>query len=126
VLPDTGTPFQLVHHDDVATAICAAVIGQGTPGTYNLAAEAPITVGDVADALGWRSVRIPRPALGALAELLSRAPLVPAQARWINAIRKPVLMDTTKARRELRWSPVHDARQTLLETVAGARAAGVI
>jgi UDP-glucose 4-epimerase len=126
VLPDTGTPFQLVHHDDVATAICAAVMGDGTPGTYNLAAEVPITVRDVAEALGWRSVRIPRAALGALAELLSRAPLVPAQARWINAIRKPVLMDTAKARRELRWSPAHDAHQTLLETVAGARAAGVI
>jgi UDP-glucose 4-epimerase len=126
VLPDTGTPFQLVHHDDVATAIGAAVVGQGTPGTYNLAAESPITVGDVAEALGWRSIRIPRPALGALAELLSRAPLVPAQARWINAIRKPVLMDTAKARRELGWRPVHDARATLRETVAGARAAGVI
>jgi nucleoside-diphosphate-sugar epimerase len=126
VLPDTGTPFQLVHHDDVAAAISAAVTGEGTPGTYNLAAEAPITVRDVAGALGWRSVRIPRPALGALAELLSRAPLVPAQARWINVIRKPVLMDTAKARRELRWRPAHDARQTLRETVTGARAAGVI
>ena len=38
VLPDIGTPFQLVHHDDVATAIRAAVVGQGRPGTYNLAA----------------------------------------------------------------------------------------
>jgi UDP-glucose 4-epimerase len=125
VLPNTGTLFQLVHHDDVATAIRAAVVGHGTPGTYNLAADPPITAGDVAEALGWRSVRIPRPALGA-ARVLSRAPLLPAQARWINAMRKPVLMDTAKARRELRWRPAHDARQTLLETVAGARAAGVI
>jgi UDP-glucose 4-epimerase len=125
VLPNTGTPFQLVHHDDVAIAIRAAVVGHGTPGTYNLAADPPITAGDVAEALGWRSVRIPRPALGA-ARVLSRAPLAPAQARWINAIRKPVLMDTARARRELRWRPAHDGRQTLLETVAGARAAGVI
>jgi nucleoside-diphosphate-sugar epimerase len=126
VLPDAGTPFQLVHHDDVATAIRAAVVGRGVPGTYNLAAEPPIMVRDVAAALGWRAIQIPRPALGALAELVSRAPLVPAQARWINAIRKPVLMDTAKARRELRWKPAHDARDTLSETVAGARAAGVI
>jgi nucleoside-diphosphate-sugar epimerase len=126
VLPDTGTPFQLVHHDDVATAIRAAVVGRGAPGTYNLAAEPPITVADVAAALGWRSIRVPRPALGALAALVSRAPLLPAQARWINAILKPVLMDTSKARRELRWRPAHDTRDTLRETVAGARAAGVI
>jgi nucleoside-diphosphate-sugar epimerase len=126
VLPDTGTPFQLVHHDDVASAIRAAAVGHGSPGTYNLAAEAPITAGDVAKALGWRSVRIPQSALAALSGVLSRAPLVPAQARWINALRKPVLMDTAKARRELRWRPTRDARQTLDETVAGARAAGVI
>ena len=126
VLPDTATPFQLVHHDDVATAIRAAVIGQGTPGTYNLAGHPAITVGDVAGALGWRAVPVPRAALDALAEVVARAPFVPAQARWINVIRKPVLMDTAKARRELRWRPKHDARATLRETVDGARAAGVV
>ena len=41
-------------------------------------------------------------------------------------MRKPVLMDTGKARRELRWRPRHDARATLRETVDGARAAGVV
>jgi nucleoside-diphosphate-sugar epimerase len=30
-------------------------------------------------------------------------------------------MDTTKARRELRWRPKHDALQTLHETVTAAR-----
>ena len=32
VLPDPGVPFQLVHHDDVAAALCAAVLGHGEPG----------------------------------------------------------------------------------------------
>ncbi|HEY8002467.1 MAG TPA: NAD-dependent epimerase/dehydratase family protein, partial [Solirubrobacterales bacterium] len=36
VLPDTGVPFQLVHTDDVAAAIAAAVAGEGSPGIYNL------------------------------------------------------------------------------------------
>jgi nucleoside-diphosphate-sugar epimerase len=40
VLPDPGTPFQLVHHDDVASAVVAAVLGRGAPGPYNLAATA--------------------------------------------------------------------------------------
>ena len=126
VLPDTGTPFQLVHHDDVATAIRAAVSARARRAPTTSPGDPAITVGDVAAALGWRAVPVPRAALGALAEVVSRAPLVPAQARWINAIRKPVLMDTGKARRELRWRPAHDARATLRETVAGARAAGVI
>src|SRR5271165_6891728 len=37
VLPDPGVPFQLIHHDDVASAMRAAVIGRGEPGVYNLA-----------------------------------------------------------------------------------------
>ena len=32
VLPDPGVPFQLVHHDDVAGAMRAGVLGRGTPG----------------------------------------------------------------------------------------------
>ena len=42
-------------------------------------------------------------------------------ASWIEAIRTPVLMDTARARRELRWRPKHDARETLRQTVAAHR-----
>jgi nucleoside-diphosphate-sugar epimerase len=126
VLPDPGISFQLVHHDDVASAVRAAVTGSGAPGTYNLAATGSITVGDVAAALGWRSVPVPGLALDAFARVVAHLPLVPEQARWITAVRKPVLMDTAKARRALRWRPRRGARETLAETVAGARAAGVI
>ncbi len=35
-------------------------------------------------------------------------------------------MDTAKARRELGWTPLLDAGETLLETVDGARAEGVL
>jgi UDP-glucose 4-epimerase len=126
VLPDSGLPFQLVHHDDVANAVRAAVLGRGAPGTYNLASNDSITAGDVARALGWRAVPIPRAALGALGEVVSRTPLMPAEMGWIDALRKPVLMDTAKARRELRWRARHDAQETLAETVEAARAAGVV
>ena len=39
VLPDPGAPLQLVHHDDVARALAAAIAGRGEPGAYNLAGE---------------------------------------------------------------------------------------
>jgi nucleoside-diphosphate-sugar epimerase len=126
VLPDAGVPFQLVHHDDVATAIRAAVIGLGEPGTYNLASEEAVTVRDVARELGWHALPVPRAAIDAAAELVARVPRVPAEAMWINVLRKPVLMDTAKARRELRWRPRHGAQETLSETVAAARAAGIV
>jgi len=121
VLPDPGVSFQLVHHDDVASAMRAAVLGRGTPGVYNLAAPGTITMSDLADALGWYSVPVPDIAVGAAAELVARLPFVPAEAQWIESVRTPVLMDTAKARRELRWRPRHDAQQTLRAMVDAAR-----
>ena len=64
MLPDAGIPVQLVHHDDVAAALAAAIAGKGTPGAYNLAGEGQIGVADIARAIGWRSVRVPGPAVG--------------------------------------------------------------
>jgi nucleoside-diphosphate-sugar epimerase len=126
VLPDNGVPFQLVHEDDVATALRAAILGRGEPGVYNLAGPGELTVSDLADALGWYSVPIPELAVDAAGELVSRLPFVPAEAQWINAFREPVLMDTNRARKELRWRPRHDAKTTLRDTVASARAEGLI
>jgi UDP-glucose 4-epimerase len=121
VLPDPGVPFQLVHHDDVATALRGAVLGRGTPGVYNLAGPGELTMSDLADALGWYTVPLPEIALDATAELVARLPFVPSEAQWIETLRTPVLMDTTKARRELRWRPRHDARETLRSMVDAAR-----
>jgi UDP-glucose 4-epimerase len=126
VLPDPGVPFQLVHHDDVATAMRAAVLGRGTPGVYNLAGSGTLTMSDLASALGWYSVPVPELAVDAAAELVARLPFVPAEAQWIESVRSPVLMDTTKARRELRWRPRHDARETLQEMIDAARSEQLI
>ncbi|HEV3071771.1 MAG TPA: NAD-dependent epimerase/dehydratase family protein [Solirubrobacteraceae bacterium] len=121
VLPDPGVPFQLVHHDDVASAMRAAVLGRGTPGIYNLAGEGQLTVSQLASELGWYSIPVPELAVGALAETVGRLGFLPAQAQWIAAFREPVIMDTAKARRELRWQPRYDALQTLRETIMNAR-----
>ncbi|MFL5845831.1 MAG: NAD-dependent epimerase/dehydratase family protein [Solirubrobacteraceae bacterium] len=122
VLPDPGIPFQLVHHDDVANALRAAVLGRGEPGVYNLAAEDTISFSDLARALGWYSVPIPELMVDATAEIVARLPFLPAEARWVEAGRKPVLLDCAKARKELRWRTQHTSAQTLTATVGAARA----
>ena len=126
VLPDPGVPFQLVHHDDVATAMRAAVLGRGEPGVYNLAAEGTLTMSNLADALGWYSVPLPEIALGATAELVARLPFLPAEAQWIESFRTPVLMDTGKARSQLRWRPSHNSRETLQAMVDAAKSEQLI
>jgi|SRR5271166_3310061 len=121
VLPDPGVPFQLVHHDDVASAMRAAVLGRGAPGIYNLAGPGQLTIKLLAEELGWYSIPVPELAVDAVAEMIGRLGFLPAQAQWIAAFREAVIMDTRKARRELRWRPRHDALQTLRETITASR-----
>jgi UDP-glucose 4-epimerase len=119
VLPDPGVPFQLVHHDDVATALRAGVLGRGAPGAYNLAGPGTVTMSDVARAMGYVSVRVPGFAVDMTAEVIARLPVVPDEVTWIEAVRRPTLMDTTRARRDLKWRPRWDAASTLRATVSG-------
>ena len=125
VLPDPGTRFQLVHHDDVASALVAAVRGAGEPGIYNLAGPGDLGARDLGRALGWPTVPVPR-ATVSIAAAGAGLPLVPAQAQWLNAFRVPVLMSYAKARTQLRWRPRHDAAETLAATVAAARERGLV
>jgi UDP-glucose 4-epimerase len=126
VLPDPGTPFQLVHTDDVALALAAAVRGEGTPGIYNLAGAGTISVADLAHALGWHSVPVPRAGIALGAGVIDLLPLMPPQASWLNALRVPVVMDTARAREELGWEPRHDTKAVLADMARSAREAGLI
>lgn len=127
LLTEPGIRIQLVHHDDCADALVAAVEGRGAPGVYNLAADGAITMTDIAHELGWHAVPLPGVGVSAIAgtvKLLGR--LLPQELAWVNVARASVTMDTSKARRELGWSPRHDAEQTMRETIAGARASGIV
>jgi UDP-glucose 4-epimerase len=126
ILPDPGTPLQLVHHDDVAQAMAAAICGDGPPGVYNLAGEGEVQVRDIARALGWRWLPLPRPAVSIGTTAARRLSFASPKLEWAIAADTPVLMDTAKARRDLKWKPRYDAEETLEETVAGARAKGLL
>ncbi len=126
VLPEIGAPIQLVHHDDVARALAAAIAGKGEPGAYNLAGGGEIGIGDIARALGWRTVPVPGPAVGLGAALAGRLAFLSPQLEWATALRVPVLMDSAKARRQLGWEPVFDAWETLIQTAVSAREAGLL
>ena len=109
----------------MASALVAATRGAGPPGIYNLAGPGELTARDLARALGWHSVPIPRAAVS-LAAAATALPLVPAQAQWLNAFHTPVLMSPHRARKELGWRPRHDAAETLAATVAAARDRGLM
>jgi nucleoside-diphosphate-sugar epimerase len=126
VIVDPGVPMQLVHQDDVASALKSAVLGRGEPGVYNLAGEGELTMSKIADELGWYSVPLPGVAVDVAAELVARIPFAPPEARWIDALRIPVMMSTAKARKQLRWRPRYNALETLRETILAARDRGLL
>jgi hypothetical protein len=97
---------------DLPRLLVAAAKGRGAPGAYNLAGDGTITLSDLARATGRLAFPVPRILL-APAAIGANLPYVPTLAQWVNAGRTPVIMDTTKARRELRWEPRYDTRETL-------------
>ena len=97
--------------------------GLGEPGPYNLAGSGLLTMRNVADALGWYSVPVPKPLVDATAEIATRLPLMPEQVAWIHSVKKPVLMKTDRAKKQLRWRPKHTAKATLKEMADAQRAA---
>lgn len=112
-IPDPGNPLQLVHHDDVATAIALAATSSAPPGAYNIAGDGVISVSDVAKALGGRPVKVPAAAATATSAVVARLPFVPSAAEWLHIARTSVVMDTTKAKTRLGWTPKHTSAQTL-------------
>lgn len=112
--PDPGTPLQLVHHDDVASAIVLAVTtASAPPGAYNIAGDGVLSMSDVAEALGARPVRVPRLAAVATSEVMAHLPFVPSVLEWLHAGRTSVVMDTGKAREQLEWTPRYSGAEAL-------------
>ena len=115
LVPDL--PLQLIHEDDVASALHLCVLGAGPPGAYNIAADDVVTGGDVARELGLRPIRLPGGVAAAAARGLSKLPFLPSGAQWVEAMSHPAIMDTTKAKTQLGWSPRHTAIDALRATI---------
>lgn len=121
VLPVDGRlRLQFVHADDVATAIRLA-IEQRAGGAFNLAADGVLRVEDLAAALGARHVPVPLSALRRIVDLSWRAHLQQVDVGWLDLAYGVPLLDSTRARVELGWSPQLTGQQVLVETIEGMR-----
>jgi nucleoside-diphosphate-sugar epimerase len=123
VLPVDGRlRLQFVHADDVATAIRLA-IEQRRGGPFNLAADGILRVEDLAAALGARHLPVPLSLLRRAADWTWRAHLQQVDVGWLDMGYSVPLLDSTRARVELGWSPRADAHHVFAEMLSGMREA---
>ena len=112
--------FQAVHSSDVGEAYRLAATGDAR-GPFNIASEPVLDPRTLADALGARPVPFHAGALRALADVSWRLHLQPTEPGWLDMARAVPVMDTTRARRELGWTPTRGADEALLELIEGIR-----
>ncbi|MDN4174381.1 NAD-dependent epimerase/dehydratase family protein [Nocardioides sp. SOB77] len=116
-VPVPDLPLQLVHEGDVGRALLQCVVAAGPPGAYNIAADDVLTAADVVRILGGVPVPLPAAPAHAAARLAAALPGLPQPAQWVEALAHPALMDTTRAKAELHWSPQVSAADALRETL---------
>lgn len=111
--------FQAVHADDVAEAYRLVTAERDVRGAFNIAADPVLDADALGRALGARPVPVDARFLRAAADLTWRARLQPADAGWIDMARGVPVMDTTRARVELNWTPTKSSSDALLELLKG-------
>ncbi|HEY4626994.1 MAG TPA: NAD-dependent epimerase/dehydratase family protein [Blastococcus sp.] len=112
-------PMQFIHEEDVGRAILQCIVAAGPPGAYNIAGDGVLTAADVAREFGALPIPLPAAPAQAAARVVSRLPFLPPVAEWVEAVSRPVIMDTTKAHEKLGWRPRYSGLEALRDTLRG-------
>jgi UDP-glucose 4-epimerase len=112
---------QAVHTDDVAQAYRLAALEPHARGAYNVAADPVIDPDSLSELLDAGKVRTPGAALRALAAASFKLRVQPTPPGWVDMGLGVPLMDTTRAREHLGWTPTRTATDALMELLEGLR-----
>jgi nucleoside-diphosphate-sugar epimerase len=117
-LPVPALPVQFIHEDDVGQAFVLCSVGAGPAGAYNITGDGVVTTVDVARELGFFPLPLPAGPVHAAARAVSAALPLPPVAQWIEALSHPSIVDASKAKRELGWTPRYSSLEALRATFA--------
>ncbi len=113
-LSDHDPLMQFTWIDDVVAAFRLTLLDPGAHGAFNVGAPDPVRASEVAELIGVRRVRLPRRVLrsvaGAGAALRLPGAMDPG---WIEMARYPIVVDASRAQRELGWKPSCDCTEVL-------------
>ena len=112
--------FQAVHSLDVGDAYRLAAVGD-VRGAFNVTADPVLDGPTLGRILKARPVRIGQRALRTAAALTWRLRLQPTPPGWIDLAYETPLLDSSRARTELGWSPRYGADAALLDLLSGFR-----
>src|SRR5215217_5181135 len=111
---------QVVHSYDVGDAFRLALV-KDVRGAFNGAAEPVLDAHEVSRILDARPLPVPARAARAGVELAWRLRLQPVTPGWLDMALNVPVMDTTRARTELGWTPQRSAEDALLDLLEGLR-----
>ena len=112
--------FQAVHSLDVGEAYHRAVVSDAR-GAFNVAAEPVLDPPQLGRLLGAKPVPVSPRVLRGVVTASWKLRLQPTPPGWLDMALGVPLMDISRARDELGWSPRHDAGEALLELLDGLR-----
>jgi UDP-glucose 4-epimerase len=111
--------FQAVHSYDVGEAYRLAIVNDDARGPFNIAADPVLDRDELARALNARAVRVPGALLRGGAALTYKLRLQPSEPGWVDMAFAVPVMDTSRARTELGWTPEHTSTDALLDLLEG-------
>ena len=121
VVPDLPRlRMQALHTADAGEAFRLAVTGDAR-GAFNVAADPVLDAAELADMLGARTVRVPARGVRAALAAAWSLHLVPASPGLFDLVLEAPVMDCSRAREELGWTPRRTAREAVEEFLEALR-----
>jgi UDP-glucose 4-epimerase len=121
VVPDLpGLKFQVVHTADVAQAYRLAAL-RPVHGAFNIAADPVVDARLLAECFGARRLPLPSMPVRAALAVAWHMHLVPTSPQLFDAFLRVPIMDTSRAKTELGWSPRYTAKEAIEEFLSGLR-----
>jgi nucleoside-diphosphate-sugar epimerase len=115
-----GISFQAVHSNDVGNAYRLAVV-RDVRGPFNIAAPSLLDLTTIARMLDARTIPLSARAARALVGLAFAGLVSPLPQDWLDLGLAAPLLDTSRAREELGWSPRRSGEDAIADFLGGLR-----